>query len=708
MAESQDVHQLEYRWQSVTDMSPVASSMSPESARLWVQRIGVWVRHPSIDAPTESVRYEMFGNGTAALAWRLRDRQAIKAGDARGGRPVVSRVLVGSADLLTPEAAAAVCYRGLPEAIGPQPGTVPVGALLPPVRADALTVLVEEQAATLDEAAARADGLDLVVAAALADHDTALAVQLRERDITRPPQANSQAVLLWGLRRTVWPILGRGGRRGWSFSTFELPLSDTDPGTLPDIVFRLAQAASQTAPQVMRKEIRVRPQDPIRTPAETLPQHLAKLLVAAYAELGGEELGRLIARAAGGKRSAERRIEVVYDALNAGMPAVAIVRDTPQRAPTRATATDMTPNQPPRPEPAPAAPLIRATPPDPPDLPYAPATPAPAPAGEQLATPPSASSQPASPPSARPQPAHAQPANPPLPTPQPVIPRTPTPQSAVPHKPMAPPAPPASPITSPPLAPQSSPPVAPPPPAWAAGSSGRSVRDAPPLFTQPGPRGHADVDPRPDTLSGLLTVLAEGPGSQGYESALQALRATNFRSTPGDRATARMLIYDHGWYADVLQQQDQVPFYDILVMIFWHAVIPDLTDRRTSDEISRWVGERKAPETVIKALYAAAVGAAGSPQLLEQAIGPALASRWRTEHGISVPVAPPPPAMNTTADARDESSGIPDAAVTQEQPPAAGHSQMLLNLLDRTVTVPVPLALAILVALIVLALATPR
>ena len=215
MAESPELHQIEYRWQPAKDMSAVASSMSPESFRSWVQRIGPWVRHPGVDAPTDSVRYEIFGDRAAALAWRQRDRQAVEFEDGQDGRPLASRVLLGPADLLTPEVAIAVCYAGLPRTIGPRPGTVTAGTALPPVAAARLTGLVQDNAEALDLAAAQEAGLEQVVAAALSDRDTPLSVQLPERIIVRSPRGNSQALLLWGLRRTVGPVLGRAdGRRG--------------------------------------------------------------------------------------------------------------------------------------------------------------------------------------------------------------------------------------------------------------------------------------------------------------------------------------------------------------------------------------------------------------------------------------------------------------------------------------------------------------
>jgi hypothetical protein len=702
MAESQEINQLEYRWQMVSDMTPIAGSMSSESARLWVQRIGVWVRHPSVDVPTESVRYEMFGNGTAALAWRLRDRQAITSADAPGARPVVSRVLVGPASLLTPEAAAAVCYVGLPEAIGPQPGTATVGEFLPTVTADVLTGLVAEKAAALDEAAARERGLDSVLAAALGDRDTALSVQLPERDITRSPRGNSQAVLLWGLRRTVWPVLGRDGRRGWSFSTFEPPLSDMDPSTLPDIVFRLAQAARHAAPQATRKEIRVRPQDPVRPPVITLAQHLASLLVIAYAEHGGDELGLLITRAVTGKLSADRRIEAVYNALDAEMPGVTIATKPWQRTPADATGTDRAYGQLPlhahTPASAdtsttgqtPAAPQDSAVSPVPGTAPLI-ADPLPASAAQE-----SALTMPV--------------------TPEPIEPLTAA-ETTIPSAPVVP-------ATGTPPAPliSSVPSLGVPNMArWADVSPGESAQEATPLFAGHEQEQRAGTPPLPGTLSRLLALLVGGPATQGFERALTALCASNFQSTPNDRATARRLMRDHSWYTDVLQQQDLVPVKDTLVTFFRHAVIPDLAEPLVVDELLNWIGERKAPETVIGALYAAAVGSTDAPQLMEQAIGPALAGRWRTEHGIYVPQAPPPAAWDTapgTRDAalgtwdaalgtwdaalgtRDAGHGTPVAAADNQRP--ADPSPVLLNLLERKVPIPVPLAAAVLITLIVL------
>jgi hypothetical protein len=151
----------------------------------------------------------------------------------------------------------------------------------------------------------------------------------------------------------------------------------------------------------------------------------------------------------------------------------------------------------------------------------------------------------------------------------------------------------------------------------------------------------------------------------------------------------------------VLEQQDQVPVDDVLVMIFWHAVIPDLAEPQVADELSRWAGELKAPDTVIRALYAAAIGAADSLELMEQAIGSAVAWRWRDEHKINVPLKPTRTVRATGLGTLEASHDAPNVSAPQKQPPPAAPSPTLLN---RKVTLPVSLVLVIFIALIVLLL----
>jgi len=311
------VHQIEYRWDPVKDMSPVASSMSPELTLGWDSRIRPWVRHPNVDAPLESVCYHVLSAEMVALAWRYRDRQAAEREDGAHGRPLVSRVLVGPASLLPPHLAMMLCRVGLPDVAGPRPGQVDVGAALPLIGADELTGLVAaDQAARLDQSAAEEKGLQQVVAAALSDPDTPLAIQLRDPYIFHSPRVGPQGLLLWGLWRTVWPLLGRStARRRWSFSTFELPMGDQDTSTLPDIVFRLAQAASGP-PVNARQEIRVRPGDPGAAAAVSpYAAELAELLVSEYRETNGDQLARLIVECGGGQP--EARLQGVFDVLRA-------------------------------------------------------------------------------------------------------------------------------------------------------------------------------------------------------------------------------------------------------------------------------------------------------------------------------------------------------------------------------------------------------
>jgi hypothetical protein len=318
------VHQIEYRWDPVKDMSPVASSMSPELTKGWDPRIRPWVRHPNVDAPLESVCYQVLSAETVALAWRYRDRQAAAREDGGYGRPLVSRVLVGPASLLPPHLAMMLCRVGLPDVAGPRPGQVDVGAGLPLIGAAELTGLVAaDRGAWLDQSAAEEKGLQQVVAAALSDPDTPLAIQLRDPYIFHSPRVGPQGLLLWGLWRTVWPLLGHStARRGWSFSTFELPMGNQDASTLPDIVFRLAQAASGP-PVNARQEIRVRPGDPSAAAAVSpYVAELAEWLVSEYRETNGDQLAQLIIECSAGQP--EVRLQVVFDVLRAKWSPVAM------------------------------------------------------------------------------------------------------------------------------------------------------------------------------------------------------------------------------------------------------------------------------------------------------------------------------------------------------------------------------------------------
>jgi hypothetical protein len=317
MAESGEIHQIEYRWQDRKDLVPIASSMPPGTRQSWNAQITSWVRHPDTDVTAESVRYQSLPDGQAVLAWRYRDPQAAKRDDGIHGRPIVSRVLIADQGVLTPDIAIVLCRDGLPQAAGPRPGDVTSGAELLPLSARELRRMAEARAATMDGEAAVDPGLARLLAAAFAVPGLPLAIQLRLPDICLPPGNGPQPRLLWGMWRIGRPLLGDDGR-GWSFSTFEAPLGDSDPALLPDIVFRLDQPV-QHAPARARAERRVSPYD--RGSAGALGRHpeMIAWLVDEYRTRGGESLGGMLAECGQGAPLAER-LDVLYHRLRAGRP----------------------------------------------------------------------------------------------------------------------------------------------------------------------------------------------------------------------------------------------------------------------------------------------------------------------------------------------------------------------------------------------------
>ena len=306
--------QIEYRWHDRRGLSPVASTMSQDSLRGWDSWIRTWIRHPHVDGLRESLCYQVQPNGRAALAWRYEDWRVAERQDDLERRPLVSRVLVGHASLLTPEVAIVLCRTGLPTTAGPRLGQVTTEIELSVVKADELIALVSERAGRLDEEAARREGLRQVIAAALSDPDVPLAIYLGSSHMLKPPGEGLQCPLLWGLRRILWPALSTAGR-GWSFSTFEPPLrQDVDRATLPDILFRQAQGTRPTG-SAMREEIKSYPLDPGKLNDSGIHAQLADWLVAEYQERGGDELRQLLAEWCGAERSLQVRLRKVYDGL---------------------------------------------------------------------------------------------------------------------------------------------------------------------------------------------------------------------------------------------------------------------------------------------------------------------------------------------------------------------------------------------------------
>lgn len=330
MVDARDLHQIEYRHHPTRDLSPVASSMSSESLRAWDSRIRMWVRHPHADRLSESVCYQLFPNGLAALAWRYWDQRTAERADGTRGRPLVSRVLAGQASVLTPDVAVALCQAGLtPDSIGPMPGEVLDGADLPTVSGDALNAVARATTPALDRDATHQDGLQAVVAAVLAEPLIPLAISVQDVLIQRPVREGPQCPLLWGLRQIAGPVLGSVGR-DWSFSTFEPPLGETDPASLPGIVFRQVQDGAQAPPTRWRREAKVRPLAPgALGPASPYADwvEMAGWLVAKYRERGGDGLRQFITESCGSERSLHGRLELIYDSLRNTESPVLISRE---------------------------------------------------------------------------------------------------------------------------------------------------------------------------------------------------------------------------------------------------------------------------------------------------------------------------------------------------------------------------------------------
>lgn len=319
MADAQDLHQIEYRHHHTRDLSPVASSMSRESVSGWDARIRAWVRHPHSETLSESVCYQVYPNGSAAMAWRYWDSRAVVRADGSHGRPLVSRVLVGPESVLAPEVALALCRTGpVPELIGPPPGQVPDDAVLEAVSGAALASLARQMTPELDAGAlAQERRLQAVLAAVLAEPAIPLGINAPDEVMQQPVRDGAQCLLLWGLRRIAGPVLAAAVRE-WSFSTFESPLGDTDPATLPRIVFRELPTGTQRPPARTRREVQVRPYASSALDAHTpyaARVGLAGWLIAEYRERGGDWLRDFIIESCGSETTSPKRLERVREAL---------------------------------------------------------------------------------------------------------------------------------------------------------------------------------------------------------------------------------------------------------------------------------------------------------------------------------------------------------------------------------------------------------
>lgn len=587
--------------------------MSPDSTRGWDSRIRAWVGHPAAEAPAESVCYQLLPpNGSlAALAFRYRLRAGGEAGTE--GRPLVSRVLVGSASLLTPEVAIALCWTGLPSPAGQRPGQVAAGAELAPLSADDLDALSVEAARELDDGvAAWTDGLAQVVAVALADPGAPLAVVAGDGRALGP--AAEIAPLLWGLCRIIRPLLGTV-RRGWSFSTFEPPPDSADPKATPDIVFR--EPASPASPASIpgpadgapapRREAGVHLDSPDGGLSEhgalagTAQAWLADWLVAEYRAGGGDAIARLIADC-GVEQPLHARLAVIYDLLYAKWADKDL---EPPRSPQgpRSPVSSGTP------EPAPGPDL-----PEPPDD-FARTSPeadwAPEADGDALVPVPDDDAPPADRAPARsfPEPGTLGP-----------LPRAGTP---------------------PPLPPRQQGPHQ---RAWeqrAGGQAGWEPQAWEPDGWEPGwPGPEAQpppARPQPAPMPDLLIRLVGARDAEDFRSVLQEVLTLSAVPEFGDRVEARRLLAEAAWCIHPSRADGRELHADELSRIFQLVVNPDLTRPRVAREIADWA--TIAPPAVIRGLLAGAKAGDrsaedGSYSVLMRIVEPVLAGRWVDEHGL--------------------------------------------------------------------------
>ena len=600
MTGPQEIHQFECRWQPAEDLSPIAASMPLSTAKGWFDRLALWVGpvQPGDGVPADSVRYEIFADGNAALAWRQWNTQAIALQDETDRRPLVARVLVGDVRLLGPEIAVTLCRAGLPKVIGPLPGTVPPGAALPAIQRADLLELMRYTAPELDRLACAARGLDRLIAAVLTECSIPLSVQLPERAAVQPPQAGSQASFLWGLWRTVLPLLQDSdrwpqGKRGWSFSTFELPPDDKDIGRLADIVFRANQVQPQTT--IRRKEVTVRPHDQSEPVEPGGASVLAAALMTAFKNLGGTDLMHHLVGIAEKYDRLDLRLQAAYDSLSD------ILRAVPDRADPAGPVSQRSAGQPETQVPHHDGHASAAI--------------------DEGAVSPGPAAQAVYQPDSRPAAADT--------------PTVLTSQAEPSQEPEIPPI--ASWVNSPR--------AAPPAPAGRA-------QQAPPLYGADGRPtrgetvGPSTEPPRPGRLAWLLDQLYAGPDDAGFGPAQQALLTESVLASPGDRALARDSMPERRWYIQPLVSDDPWYIENTLEALFRLTVLPDLATPGVAEELARWTDELRAPVPVVKALSAAAYHwNEEARESMRRGLEPAIYKRWLSEKGVYVE---PPVRMVTT------------------------------------------------------------
>jgi hypothetical protein len=583
MSDEQAVDQIEFRWQPVRDMSAVAWSFEDSvQADGWSTRLAGAVRPATPDrlqgVPEASFFYHSPGDQYAGLIWRHFDLRAEALADDGARRPLVARAIVGPAAVLTPELAMTLCRAAPLTRSGPRPGQVSAMQRLPRLPAADLAAQAADTAVELDESACREPGLARLIAAALRRGATPLGVLLPGREMVASPKDSAQLLLLWGLWRTVSSLVAPSGEqsppgRGWSFSTYEPPLGDTDPAELPAIVFRSQE--QQRQPVNMREEVVVQPRRP-EPDAGDMHSELAEELVLAYRDRGGEGLERLIRQIAAHTAEVGERLDLLSQAL-AGGAGFALTSFQPQAGGVASSH--------PYGDPLPLESDCGDSPPSAPDATEP---------GELISSHGTGRLQEYSQASDR---AVGQ-------------------QQ---EQPMSPPR--RSQPTKHALSPDQAPSL-----ELAAGHA-----------SPPGPgdgapaRRHGPREQLP--LADVLDWLREGPGHADFTRARTWLSRPAPAPSAADRARARKQMPGHNWYVPGLVRAHPFMAERTLQDLFAVTVVPDIERPAVAAEVAGWAEDSAAE--VVRALCAAAYSKdPGAAWLLKKSLQPVLSERWLLEHGI--------------------------------------------------------------------------
>jgi hypothetical protein len=137
----------------------------------------------------------------------------------------------------------------------------------------------------------------------------------------------------------------------------------------------------------------------------------------------------------------------------------------------------------------------------------------------------------------------------------------------------------------------------------------------------------------------LLDQLYDGPAGNGPARARELLLDRTDPPPASERATAREEMPVRGWYVPALSRDDPWDIDPVLEAIFRLTVVPDLDSPAVTRTLAQWA--LSCPTEVIRALSAAAARQRAdqaeqhlTEQHLAEALAPALAQRWLTDHGI--------------------------------------------------------------------------